>query len=252
MNSCLCIPQYFCSSVMNPISAADTADFSHPEILWNSMARSASASSQGRIRIVLLSHTSISSWCRRCWGRLGKAWAICSCWLHPLEISHMARMKDKQVTGSGGVLWLESLLATIPSILTRSDAEQRDWEMYTRVWGSGTLQPNSCLYWVQARWNAATAMQERCLGWAFILARNVSMFAVAVWNTSVGSSNQTLRHLRTWADPSLSAGEIPWWGGASGPLPTTSPSAANSLSSLPSKGCTSILPKVEAAPTLGD
>jgi hypothetical protein len=34
---------------MNPISAADTADFSHPEILWNSMARSASAASSYRL-----------------------------------------------------------------------------------------------------------------------------------------------------------------------------------------------------------
>ena len=31
MNSLVLIPQYFCSSVMNPISAAETAVFSDPE-----------------------------------------------------------------------------------------------------------------------------------------------------------------------------------------------------------------------------
>jgi hypothetical protein len=52
-------------------------------------------------------------------------------------------------------------------------------------------------------------MHERCFGWAFILARKVSMLETAVWNTSEGRSYQTLRHLNTCADPSLMPGEMP-------------------------------------------
>ena len=49
--------------------------------------------------------TSISSWWRRCWGRFGKAWGMLSWVLAAREISHMARINDKHVTGRGGILW---------------------------------------------------------------------------------------------------------------------------------------------------
>ena len=48
--------------------------------------------------------TSISSWWRRCWGRFGKAWGMLSWVLAAREISHMARINDKHVTGRGGIL----------------------------------------------------------------------------------------------------------------------------------------------------
>jgi len=248
MKSLLVMPQYFCSSVMNPISAADTADFSHPAILWKWMERSDRASAQDRTRNVELSHTSISSWCRRCWGMGPRDGAISRRSDAALDTSHIARMKDRHVTGiagTHGTHWSESFEERMPSILVRSEAEQRDCEIETSVAGSGTLHPYSDLYWVQARWNAATAMQDRCFGWAFIFARKESMLAVAQWSTSVGNSNHTLRQRSTCADPSRMPGEMPWWVGASGPRPNRSASSSSSLSSRPSSGCTSILPKVE-------
>jgi len=146
MNSLLEIEQYFCSSVMNPISAADTADFSDPAIRWNSIERSAKASSLGRTLIVELSHTSISSWWSSCCGIGPNGGEISSLSEAALDTSHMARMNDKQVTGSGGMPCVDSLDVRMPSILVRSDAEQRDCEIETRVWGSGTLHPYSDLY----------------------------------------------------------------------------------------------------------
>ena len=68
---------------------------------------------------------------------------------------------------------LSSLLARMASILRRSEAEHRDWEMVTRSEGSGMTRAGcgdlgeaEASTWEQARWNDETAMQDRCLGWA--------------------------------------------------------------------------------------
>ena len=61
-----------------------------------------------------------------------------------------------------------SLLAMMASILSRSEAEHRDWEMETRSDGCGRTKrsPLPSWYWEQARWNEDTAMQDKCFGWA--------------------------------------------------------------------------------------
>ena len=46
---------------------------------------------------------------------------------------------------------------------------------------------------MHAKWKAATAMQERCFGWAFILAKKRSMLEMALKNTSEGKSYQTYK-----------------------------------------------------------
>jgi len=110
--------------------------------------------------------------------------------------------KERGVTGRGGTVCcclFSSLLAMIASILRRSEAEHLDWEMVTRSDGCGMTNRSALTswYWEHARWNEDTAMQDKCFGWAFILARNVSMLETAVWKTSEGRSYQTFRHLRT-------------------------------------------------------
>ena len=59
------------------------------------------------------------------------------------------------------------------SILRRSEAEHRDWEMVTRSPGSGMMKAGDLgvswsfsWTWEHARWKEDTAMQDRCLGWA--------------------------------------------------------------------------------------
>jgi len=212
---------------------------------WNSVQSRARASSHGRNLSVDESQTRISSWCRR-WGRGTPAGAgeISNLVAAARDTAIMIRRKERGVTGSGGTdcCLLSSFDARMASIRSKSEAEQRDWEMETKSAGSGTTarSPRASWYWEQARWNEDTAMQERCFGWAFILARKVSIFATAVWNTSDGKSYQTLRQRRTCADPSRIPGDIPLEGGEDMPRPPTTDSPASKESNWPKSGWTSI------------
>jgi len=51
--------------------------------------------------------------------------------------------------------------------------------------------------------------QGRCLGLAFIRDKKESILNIAVWKQSDGRSYQTFKHRKTFADPSLSADDIP-------------------------------------------
>jgi hypothetical protein len=77
----------------------------------------------------------------------------------------MMRRQVRGVTGSL-MLALDSLEDRIASIRSKSEDEQRDWEMVTRSEGSGTAgkPPPLSWYWEQARWKEATAMQDKCFG----------------------------------------------------------------------------------------
>jgi len=236
--------QYFCSSVTKPMSAV-VLDGCFAHSCWNSVQRRARASSQGRNFSVDESHTKISSWCRRCGGGTARGKGVTSSLAAAaLDTADMTRRKERGVTGIPCELVEHSSFeAKIASIRSRSDAEHRDCEIETRSAGSGV--PTSrvsggklCWYWEQARWKEDTAMHERCFGWAFILARKVSMLETAVWNTSEGRSYQTLRHLNTCADPSLMPGEMPEVWGKAPPLLASSP--ASRQSSWPRRGCTSM------------
>ena len=50
-----------------------------------------------------------------------------------------------------------------------------------------------CSFWCckHAKWKEATAMHDKCFGWAFILAKKRSMLEIALKNTSEGKSYQT-------------------------------------------------------------
>ena len=50
----------------------------------------------------VLFRTSISSWCSRCCGRVGRGGLSSSLSAAHRDISHMDRIKDKQVTGRAG------------------------------------------------------------------------------------------------------------------------------------------------------
>ena len=120
------------------------------------------------------SQTRISSWWRRCgWGTERGAGHTSSLAAAARPTAIMRRRKARGVTGRVGRSSppppVSSLLARIPSMRRRSEAEQRDWLMVTRSAGSGRPAVSSLplsRYCRHARWKEETAMQERCFGWA--------------------------------------------------------------------------------------
>ncbi len=135
-----------------------------------------------------------NTWCSSWSGRVGGRASTSPSWTEAARlIENMRRRKERAVAGSSGPApgFISNLLARMDCILSRSEGEQRDCEIVTRSLGSGTeigwddvgppAWSSCCLaccssWWrrncVHAKWKAATAMHDRCFGWAW--KRNVT------------------------------------------------------------------------------
>ena len=192
--------QYFWSSEMKPMRAVECPG-SLVALCWKLVAKSAKATSAGRYCNVNESHAKISNWCKSWSGILFSGNKFNPKWeAAARQTLNISLNMVKGVMGCSGPApgFISNLEAKIARILKRSDGEHLDCEMLTKSRGSGTtirlsLPCSCCNFWccIQAKWKAATAMHDKCLGCAFILARNRSMLEMALKNTSDGKSYQT-------------------------------------------------------------
>ena len=192
--------QYFWSSEMKPMRAVECPG-SLVALCWKLVAKSAKATSAGRYCNVNESHAKISNWCKSWSGILFSGNKFRPKWeAAARQTLNINLNMAKGVTGCSGPApgFISNLEARIARILKRSDGEHLDCEMLTKSRGSGTtirlsLPCSCCNFWccIQAKWKAATAMHDKCLGCAFIFAKNRSMLEIALKNTSDGKSYQT-------------------------------------------------------------